>query len=125
KNTKKHSSNFEKIKEEELNGELVDSFPEDKVPLYAGQIKHSLGKMNSAGDRGEWNVRVTTTDSFDQVDAAIREAYEADDWSIAVDQKSLLGGTMLIARSMRHTATITYDDMGEEGILINYGVSQR
>lgn len=125
KSTKDNSSNFEKIKDEKLEGKLVSSFPSDEVPLYPGKIVSSLGKMNSAGDRGEWNVAVSTTDSYAEVDAAIRESYEAENWSIASESKSLMGGTMLIARSNKHTATITYDDMGEEGIKINYGVSQR
>lgn len=125
KNTKANSSNFDVIKDEKLEGELVSSFPKDEVPLYPGKIVSSLGKMNSAGDRGEWNVEVSTTDAYADVDAAIREAYEADEWSIANDSKSLMGGTMLVARSNKHTATITYDDMGEDGVKINYGVSQR
>ncbi|HMM62318.1 MAG TPA: hypothetical protein PKC86_02040 [Candidatus Saccharibacteria bacterium] len=125
KNTAKNSSNFDIVKDEKLEGKLVDSFPKNEVPLYPGEIVSSLGKMNSDGDRGEWNVAVKTNDSLAAVDASIREAYEADNWSIATESKTGMGGTMLIARSNKHTATITYDDMGTDGILINYGVSQR
>lgn len=124
-NKKDNASNFEKVKEEKLEGKLVSSFPDDQVPLYPGTIESSLAKMDSLGERAEWNVAVVTTDSIEEVDVAIREAYEEGNWSIATDSKTGLGGTMLIARSNKHTATITYDDMGDEGILINYGVSQR
>ena len=125
KNKRDNSSNFKTVKDEKLEGELVDSFPKDEVPLYPGEIKSSLGKMDSTGERAEWNVEVNATDSFETVDSAIREAYEANNWSIASESKSLMGGVMLVARSYKHTATITYDDMGEGGVKINYGVSQR
>lgn len=117
------SSNFEKIKDEKLEGELVSSFPKDEVPLYPGDVKSSLGKMDFTGERAEWNVEVATADSFEKVDASIREAYEGDGWSIVTDKKTGLGGTMLIARSSGYTASIIYEDTGD-GILINYGVSQ-
>lgn len=125
KNNSKYSSNFQKIKDEKLDGELVDSFPKEQVPLYPGEVVSSLGKMDVYLDRAEWNVAITTSDTFAAVDASIREAYESGDWSIATDNKSGLGGTMLIARSNKYTAAISYDDMGTDGISINYGVSQR
>lgn len=118
------SQNSQTIEAEELEGALVESFPADEVPLYDGTVTKSLGKM-SVSDRPEWNVTIETNDTINQVDAAIRASYAADGWSIRSDGKTLLGGTMLTTQSDGYTVTITYDEIGESGIIINYGVSAK
>ncbi|AXH96731.1 hypothetical protein [Ornithinimicrobium avium] len=113
------------IADEELHGQLVESFPTDQVPLYAGDVVGSLGRMSDYLGLPEWNVDMTTADSFDDVDVAIRDAYSADGWEIASESKNPFGGNMLIARSGDYIATITYQEADNDGTSINYGVSQQ
>lgn len=110
----------EEFVEEELEGELVASFPKE-VPLYDGQITSSLSKLSEAYQEPQWNVRMTTDDSFETVDAAIREAFGSNGWSISTEMESG-GGLLLIANGGGPTTTITYTDIYGDGITINYGV---
>lgn len=108
---------------QELNGALVDSFPDD-VPLYDGDIESSLAALSEVTGAPEWNVDMVTGDPFDTVDAAIREAYSSNGWEIASEME-FGGGPMLITRRASYTVTVSYSDAYSEGIIINYGVSAK
>ena len=118
-------TSVKEIADEELQGQLVDSFPTDEVPLYAGDVVGSLGRMSDYLNLPEWNVDIATADSFDDVDVEIRSAYASNGWEVASESKNPLGGYMLVARSDDYIATITYQDADNDGTSINYGVSQQ
>ena len=106
---------------EELEGELVSSFPAE-VPLYDGEIESSLSGVAEISGNPEWNVAMTTADSLDAVDTAIREAFSSNGWAIGTDME-FAGGYQLTARSSEHMVSITYNDFGGPLVMINYGVS--
>lgn len=109
------------IKSEELEGELVDSFPAD-VPLYDGDIIESSGQMSDVSGAPEWGVLMSTSDSIEAVDESIRAAYSSDGWAIGSDSESG-NGHLLVARKTGYTVSITYNDMFGSNITIIYGVS--
>lgn len=102
---------------EELDGALVGSFPKE-VPLYDGQIESSSASLSEASGDPQWSVRITTSDPFETVDAAIRAAFSSNGWKIASEMKS--GSTYLtIARGGGPTTTVSYNDTFGT---IDYGV---
>ena len=109
------------VPSEELEGELVSSFPSE-VPLYDGEIESSLSGVGEVTGSPEWNVAMTTADSMDAVDAAVREAFSSNGWAIGTDME-FAGGYQLTARSSEHMVSITYNDFGGPLVMINYGVS--
>lgn len=110
-----------KIESEELEGALVDSFPQD-VPLYDGEIIESKGGMSDVSEEPEWNVAMSTADSIETVDESIRAAYSTNGWTIGSESESG-NGYQLIARKTGYIVSITYNDMFSTDININYGVS--
>lgn len=109
------------FQEEELEGELVSSFPDD-VPLYPGEIVSSVAALSDVSQSPEWNVMMETADAFDVVDAAIRSDYTSNGWSIS-NEMDYLDGYLLMVRNGDYIVSITYAELGEVGITINYGVS--
>lgn len=112
------------IAAEEVEGKLTTDFPSADVPLYPGRIIKSRQRLSDPYERPEFSVQMDTPDDFDKVDAAIRDSYSKDGWKIATDNKSGLGGRILITRGTKYIVTITYDAMGDE-VLISYGVSEQ
>lgn len=106
---------------EQLEGELVSSFPAE-VPLYDGQIESSSSGVAEISRNPEWNVAMTTSDALDTVDTAVREAFSANGWTIGTDME-FAGGYQLTARSAEYMVSITYNDFGGPEVMINYGVS--
>lgn len=109
------------FQEEELEGALVSSFPDD-VPLYPGDVVSSIAALSEVTEQPEWNATMTTGDPFDAVDSAIRSDYTSDGWQIRSEMDHL-GGYLLVAGKDNYTVSITYNDMQGPGITINYGVS--
>lgn len=106
---------------QDLDGALVDSFPDD-VPLYDGEIESSLSNVGEVTGLPEWSVTMFTNDSFDMVDAAIREAFSSNGWEISSEME-YGGGPMLVTRHASYTVTVAYNDAYTENIMIVYGVS--
>lgn len=106
-----------------LEGELVDSFPDD-VPLYDGEIFDSSSQMDEVSEAPAWGVMMSTGDSIEVVDAAIREAYSTNGWEIGSDME-YMGGYQLVARHAGYIVSITYNDALSSDIMITYGVSAK
>lgn len=106
-----------------VEGGLVEGFPGDKIPLYLGDVVESSRSADSYG-KTEFNVTIQTNDSFERVDDWTRTSYVNEGWDIRTENKTLLGGTMIIAHSDTYINTITYDEQ-EGGIIINYGISEK
>lgn len=111
----------ESFEEEELDGTLVSSFP-DAVPLYPSEVVNSLAAVSEVTERPEWNVLLTTGDAFEEVDAAIRSDYTSNGWNIR-SEMDYMGGFLLVAGKDEYTVSITYHELSETEIHINYGVS--
>lgn len=109
------------FKAEELEGELVASFPKE-VPLYDARVESSLAAIAEYSGDPEWNVALITDDSLATVDAKIREDYSSNGWSIGMDM-DFAGGYQLTARGNGYIVSITYNDFGGPEVMINYGVS--
>ncbi len=105
----------------ELEGELVDSFPQD-VPLYDGSIVQSSASLSEVSNAPEWAVLMSTGDALEAVDADIRESYSTNGWTIGSDMESA-GGILLVARGNGYIVSVTYNDLTGDGITITYGVS--
>ncbi len=117
-----NESSNEKVKDEELDGALVTSFPAE-IPLYDGEVEKSLGQMSEITEQPEWNVTITTTDDLTDVDTSIRQAYSENGWTIVSDNE-FAGGYQLTARGNGYTVSITHNDFGSSTVTINYGVSK-
>ena len=111
----------EAFQEEELDGSLVASFPDD-VPLYPGDVVSSLAALSDMTQQPEWNATISTDDSLETVDAAIRADYTSNGWEIRSEMDHA-GGFMLITANDAYIVTVTYNDLDGNGITINYGVS--
>lgn len=116
-------ANADEFETLELEGALVDSFPTD-VPLYEGTVTASVAAVSEVTELPEWNATIVTDHSLETVDAAIREAYSSNGWTIGSDMAAF-GGYQLITRSDRYTVSVTYNDLTSSDITINYGVSER
>lgn len=106
---------------EELDGALVASFPSE-IPLYDGEISDSRSSMGEVTQKPEWAVAMVTGDSLETVDAAVRDAYSNNGWSIRSEQ-DFAGGYMVIANGNGYIVTITHNDFGGPEVIISYGVS--
>lgn len=79
------SSNV-KVKDEELDGALVTSFPAE-IPLYDGEVERISSQMGVVTEQPEWGVTITTTDHLNDVDARIRQAYSENGRTIVSDNE--------------------------------------
>ena len=108
------------IESEELEGALVDSFPDD-IPLYDGTIMESKGHMGEVSGAPEWSVFMKTDDPIETVNESLRADYSSNGWEMGSDMKS--GSShQFTARNNDYIVSVTYNDMFGT---INYGVSAK